>query len=384
MQTYAKNLKDADIKESARDLAVDLGFGTFEEVTKSLNATYGKAIDLLFMASDFISLQNQYMDFTSNVNTGTLTILNQAGNSRTENDVTVKCDSSFSDYTAIKVFEVSPQSQLLTDIKAKEPDLYEALRKDLTTTYEIKMVKNGEIVQPDSQVDVYIPIPAELLPYTSSGKITVRHIKDDGTSVDMNAKIEGNYIVFKTTHFSKFMVAYLGESDDLPSDVLDYSFETYEDGTATLVKYNGKDTEIAIPSVYDGYVVTSIGEEAFKSSDITRVEIPDSVTDIADGVFKDLNCTIGVFADSYAHEYVVANGLKYVIINDETQMILGDVDGDKRISIMDATEIQRHIAQLTTIPEDRLPCADTDRDTRISIMDATQIQRFIAQLIPEL
>lgn len=64
--------------------------------------------------------------------------------------------------------------------------------------------------------------------------------------------------------------------------------------------------------------------------------------------------------------------------------ILGDVDGDDKVTIIDATYIQRHIAQLTTIPEDRLTCADTDRDTITSIIDATMIQRFIAQLITEL
>lgn len=51
---------------------------------------------------------------------------------------------------------------------------------------------------------------------------------------------------------------------------------------------------------------------------------------------------------------------------------------------MDVTEIQRHIAQLTTIPENRLSCADTDKDGDINIIDATQLQRFIAQLIPSL
>ena len=63
---------------------------------------------------------------------------------------------------------------------------------------------------------------------------------------------------------------------------------------------------------------------------------------------------------------------------------LGDVDGDSKVSVMDATTIQRYIAQLTTIPENKISCADTDKDTRISIMDATMIQRFIAKLIPSL
>ncbi|MBQ7133644.1 MAG: dockerin type I repeat-containing protein [Ruminococcus sp.] len=62
---------------------------------------------------------------------------------------------------------------------------------------------------------------------------------------------------------------------------------------------------------------------------------------------------------------------------------LGDVDGDGKVSIMDATVIQRHIAQLESIKEDRLPYADTDKDGKVSIIDATMIQRLIAQLITE-
>ncbi|MBQ7133645.1 MAG: dockerin type I repeat-containing protein [Ruminococcus sp.] len=63
--------------------------------------------------------------------------------------------------------------------------------------------------------------------------------------------------------------------------------------------------------------------------------------------------------------------------------IVGDVDGDGKVSIMDATVIQRHIAQLESIKEDRLPYADTDKDGKVSIIDATMIQRLIAQLITE-
>ena len=64
--------------------------------------------------------------------------------------------------------------------------------------------------------------------------------------------------------------------------------------------------------------------------------------------------------------------------------LFGDVDGDGIVSVMDVTIIQRHIACLTTIPEDRLSYADTEKDGVISIMDATQIQMFIAKLIPSL
>lgn len=73
-----------------------------------------------------------------------------------------------------------------------------------------------------------------------------------------------------------------------------------------------------------------------------------------------------------------------IVVKTKTQMLMGDVDGDGDITIMDVTMIQRHIAQLITISEDELICADTDKDGNITIMDATIIQRFIAQLIPSI
>ena len=166
-------------------------------------------------------------------------------------------------------------------------------------------------------------------------------------------------------------------------------------------------TSITIPSS-----VKVIGNSAIGfCSSLTSVVIPEGVTSIGEKAFWDCtnlasitiyskNCSIGdqfillrttiyCLEDSTAQRYADHNKIKYVLIDESSDdnkdtTDLGDIDGDKKVSIMDATEIQRHIAQLSTIPEDRLSCADTDKDTRISIMDATMIQRFIAQLIPEL
>ena len=61
--------------------------------------------------------------------------------------------------------------------------------------------------------------------------------------------------------------------------------------------------------------------------------------------------------------------------------MLGDVDLDSKISIMDATLIQRAVAKDTTLSELSESLADVDFDKKISIMDATQIQRFVAKMI---
>ena len=59
--------------------------------------------------------------------------------------------------------------------------------------------------------------------------------------------------------------------------------------------------------------------------------------------------------------------------------LLGDVDGDDEVSILDATCIQRHLADL---PVEKYveEAADADQDGEVSILDATAIQRHLAGL----
>ena len=64
-------------------------------------------------------------------------------------------------------------------------------------------------------------------------------------------------------------------------------------------------------------------------------------------------------------------------------ILLGDVDSDGKVSVMDATLIQMYKAQMSDLSDEQLKKADTDKDGKVSIMDATQIQRFVAQLISE-
>lgn len=59
----------------------------------------------------------------------------------------------------------------------------------------------------------------------------------------------------------------------------------------------------------------------------------------------------------------------------------GDADGDGEVSVMDATLIQRYLAQQVTIDAIIFENANVDGDTELSVLDATGIQRFIAKII---
>ena len=64
--------------------------------------------------------------------------------------------------------------------------------------------------------------------------------------------------------------------------------------------------------------------------------------------------------------------------------LFGDANGDGRVSIADATTIQKHCASIITLSDSSLTIADTDRNGRVSVSDATKIQKFLAGIITEL
>ena len=65
---------------------------------------------------------------------------------------------------------------------------------------------------------------------------------------------------------------------------------------------------------------------------------------------------------------------------DSTTLIRGDTDLDGQVTVLDATRVQRYLADLTTLSDDAKLTADADCDGSVTIMDATAIQRWLADL----
>ncbi len=59
--------------------------------------------------------------------------------------------------------------------------------------------------------------------------------------------------------------------------------------------------------------------------------------------------------------------------------IIGDADGDSRLSILDATAIQRHLAKMSVLPDIAKKYADADKNNEITVLDATKIQFVLAK-----
>ncbi len=116
-----------------------------------------------------------------------------------------------------------------------------------------------------------------------------------------------------------------------------FTITAIDSGSCKLTSYIGSETNVVIPSKHKDYVVTTVGNSCFKNnstiecviipSSITSISslafmncsslgtifIPASVTSIGTQAFYGFTGTIYCTSGSYAHEYAVANNIKYVI-----------------------------------------------------------------------
>ena len=82
-------------------------------------------------------------------------------------------------------------------------------------------------------------------------------------------------------------------------------------------------------------------------------------------------------AGSAAQAYAEANGIPF---SEDKELLLGDTDSDGKVTILDATFIQKKLASIPLPFEFSDTVADTDEDKKVSILDATFIQRWLASL----
>ncbi len=159
-------------------------------------------------------------------------------------------------------------------------------------------------------------------------------------------------------------------------------------GTSLLRDINLGDTSVeAIPayafmsagiqSVTLPKACTYIADNAFLNcGELRSIYIPDAVTDIGENAFDGCSdLTILCAPDSYAAQYARAHH-----ISAESAIFRGDADHDGRVTIIDATKIQRFLAKLAEDPDGYIRLAgDVDGDG-LNIIDATRIQRYLARI----
>jgi len=167
--------------------------------------------------------------------------------------------------------------------------------------------------------------------------------------------------------------AYMAGSKKCPASwKMQYSldgttFTDIENAVATITMANRK---LMTPYLENTALPETIND---KDNVIIRL-VPVSSTTVSGGITED-DPTGG----ELALNNILISGTKT-----STEKIKGDADLDGKVTVMDATAIQRHLAEIEHLSEEGLELADVVKDTGLTILDATQIQRFLAEIIDEL
>lgn len=159
------------------------------------------------------------------------------------------------------------------------------------------------------------------------------------------------------------------------TDLIDvYYFGTLDDGSMLLYCSYGASLT-AIEYVVVGkyvYVNAYINNEVkiCRNNELLRVVDEYKAGNITDEQLEEIADIICY------HEFANPNEAQ----PESTLPLYGDVYTDKKISIADATQLCKHLAELTILSDEQLIVADYNGDESIDIKDATDIQKMLAGL----
>lgn len=147
--------------------------------------------------------------------------------------------------------------------------------------------------------------------------------------------------------------------------------------------------------------LVAVGDYAFANCPkLKEVYIPATVDEIGAGAFgfivafdedtgaltsykKVEGFVIKGYTNSLAESYADANGFEFVSVGyvEPESTLLGDIDCDGRLTVKDATFLQKYVAGMVGLNTQDKINADFNGDGKINVRDATAIQKKLAHII---
>lgn len=221
-ETIVHNIMNLELEDVILSTAMDFGIGVGEETFTYFAGPFGVALKSIFAIGTMEDILVQHAHITQSAGIGSIFIQNQGGGILGAQQVTVESKIGFDPETALRVFSVSIDPELLSEIKTTNYELYEAISNNTSYTYDISLLKNGNETQPGSKVTVCIPIPQawrvpmpdEIRESIYAGVFKIYRIEEDGSATEMQIDVRDGCFVFETDHFSLYtLVKYDIESD---------------------------------------------------------------------------------------------------------------------------------------------------------------------------
>ncbi len=195
------------LKEIVDNVLLGLNIDFAENVFVQLSGPAAVGFNAVFLIADISNWTKQVTDFSDNTGVGSPSVQYNTGNFVSCNRVQVKSESGFESGTALSVFTLSLEEELIEKLKTSAPEVYKAIEAGKSYTYNISLVHSENQIQPESPVSVFIPVPAALTEYVQGDNVKVYRVEEDGSLTDMDAWAEDNMLTFLTDHFSLYIIA---------------------------------------------------------------------------------------------------------------------------------------------------------------------------------
>ena len=252
------------------------------------------------------------------------------------------------------------------------------------TTYKFKV---RAFVNVDDNTKVYGEYSAEIEVTTSEQKDKVYVYTDDVTGISVETSYEAELEAREIT--DKEMIDFIGKLFVGEKAEKLYSVILLDNGDVLNVEENvkvripvdnkkssiyliGADGDIeSIIGTYDDGCMVFITDKLGTFAVTVEVETPDVPTNPTGPTDPDTS-------DPTSPSGSTDNTDPSKPVDDKG--ILGDVNGDGKVNVKDATQIQKAAAKIITLTEDEFERADVNADTKVNIKDATTIQKYAAKL----
>lgn len=231
--------------------------------------------------------------------------------------------------------------------------MYDALNKK--SIANIQNVSGREPVLTDYG---YYFITVDSYPLDLIAEVTITHSDRNQFYIDLGASYEDKLVpkyintLFSFGHGGSLNFSGLSKTAMQATFVFDFG---------DLCNYN---------IVRKNYYVTI--EDVF--SEFTDSNMPTIIDEI-----KLIDKTGKVVVDDTEHQVIKDESVDYIY----KLGMVGDVDNDGIVSVLDATQIQKYMAGIVDCSKDDIIVADVNNDGYADINDVTHIQKYIAGLINE-
>lgn len=204
-------------------------------------------------------------------------------------------------------------------------------------------------------------------------------------------------------------------SDGKATAIPDNDSYIFDLETKTAVYIGNEEEDVSyvyIPETISGYTVVGIAEDALTSyANLTMVDIPDTVTDIAEhsvGYWKNSDGTyslmskvvISCIGGSAAETYAIENGLTYYVLKQpETTtavtttsvttatttkstaqtVVPGDLNGNGKFNMIDLVQMCKYLLGADTLLDSGYAAADVTSDGTVNIFDLALMKKLLLE-----